>query len=127
MAMDYNVIGRRIRSIRQERNMKQEALADKIDVSVAFMSRIERGSTQVSLKRLIQIAEILNVSPGYLLTGSNIESKDYLKQEFRQLLEKCTPEQQRLIYQIAEIVSETDFGHEEEQVYVKRTRGYNVR
>ena len=127
MAMDYNVIGRRIRSTRQENNMTQEQLADKIDVSVAFMSRVERGSAQINLKRLIQIAEILNVSPGYLLTGSNVESKDYLKEEFRQLLEKCTPEQQRLIYQISEVISKTDFGHEQEPVYIKRTRGYNVR
>ncbi len=126
MAMDYSVIGRRIRTLRQERKMKQEQLADSIDVSVAFMSRIERGSTQINLKRLIQIAEILNVSPGYLLTGSNVESKDYLKEEFRQVLENCTPEQQRLIYQISELVSKTDFG-QGQPVYIKRTRGYNVR
>ena len=119
MAMDYSVIGRRIRTLRQERKMKQEQLADSIDVSVAFM-------TQINLKRLIQIAEILNVSPGYLLTGSNVESKDYLKEEFRQVLENCTPEQQRLIYQISELVSKTDFG-QGQPVYIKRTRGYNVR
>ena len=112
MLPDYTVIGRRIKNIRLEQNLKQEELADKIDVSVAFMSRVERGRSQVNLKRLTQIAEVLNVSPGYLLTGSNTTSKDYLKEDFRQLLEKCTPEQQKLIYQISELVSKTRFESE---------------
>ena len=88
MLPDYSVIGRRIRSTRQERNLKQEELADKIDVSVAFMSRVERGKSQVNLKRLTQIAEVLKVSPGYLLTGSNVASKDYLREDFKILLER---------------------------------------
>ena len=107
MLPDYSVIGRRIRSTRQERNLKQEELADKIDVSVAFMSRVERGKSQVNLKRLTQIAEVLKVSPGYLLTGSNVASKDYLREDFKILLERCTPQQQKLIYQLSELVSKT--------------------
>ena len=35
-------------------------------------------------------------------------SKDYLKEDFRMILEKCTPEQQKLIYQISELVSKTN-------------------
>lgn len=83
-------------------------------MSVAFMSRIERGNSKINLKRLTQIAETLNVSPGYLLTGSNTASKDYLREDFRQVLEKCTPEQQRLIYKISELVSKTNFEDEED-------------
>ena len=109
MSPDYIVIGRRIKNTRIARNLTQEELADKIDVSIAFMSRVERGSSQINLKRLTQIAEILNVSPGFLLTGSNTASKDYLREDFRQVLDRCTPEQQRLIYEISELVSRTNF------------------
>ena len=91
-------------------------VADKIDVSVAFMSRIERGNSKVNLKRLTQIAETLSVSPGYLLTGSNTATKDYLREDFRQVLDKCTPEQQRLIYAISELVSRTNFKEEEDDI-----------
>ena len=108
MSPDYSVIGRRIKNTRLEQNIKQEALADKLDVSVAFISRVERGTTKINLKRLTEIAEVLNVSPAYLLTGSNTVSKDYLKEDFRIILEKCTPEQQKLIYQISELVSRTN-------------------
>lgn len=108
MSPDYGIIGKRIKNLRIEKKMKQEQLADKLDISVAYMSRIERGNGKINLKRLIQISEILKVSPSYLLTGSNVASKDYLKQDFYQVLEKCTPEQQKLIYQISELVSKTN-------------------
>ena len=114
MSPDYSVIGRRIKNARLEQRLTQEELADKIDVSIAFMSRVERGTSQIHLRRLTQIAEILKVSPGYLLTGSNVASKDYLKEDFREVLEKCTPEQQKLIYQISELVSKTNFESEED-------------
>lgn len=114
MAPDYSVIGRRIKNRRIEQNLKQEDLADKLDISIAFISRVERGNSKINLKRLTQIAEILNVSPGYLLTGSNITSKDYLKEDFRELLDRCTPKQQRLIYQIAELVNKMNLGDDEE-------------
>lgn len=109
MAPDYSVIGKRIKEARNEQNMTQEELADKLNISVAFLSRVETGKTQINLKRLTQIAEILKVSPGYLLTGSNTTSKEYLKEDFRLLLERCTPEQQKLIYKISELVSRTNF------------------
>lgn len=114
MSPDYNVIGRRIKTARIEHNLTQEELADKINVSVAFMSRLERGNSKINLKRLTQIAETLGVSPGYLLTGSNTISKDYLKEDFKQILEKCTPQQQKLIYEISELVSKTYFGDGEQ-------------
>ena len=108
MSPDYSVIGRRIKTARLEQNIKQEEIADKLDISVAFMSRVETGRAKLNLKRLTQIAEVLNISPAYLLTGSNTVSKDYLKEDFRIILDKCTPEQQKLIYEISELVSRTN-------------------
>ncbi len=63
MIPDYSVIGRRIKESRLEQNMTQEDLADRIDISVAFLSRVETGKTHVNIKRLTQIAEVLKVSP----------------------------------------------------------------
>ena len=119
MSPDYSVIGRRIKEARLEQKIKKEELADKLNISVAFMSRVERGTSQINLKRLTQIAEILNVSPGYLLTGSNVASKDYLKEDFRKILEKCTPKQQKLIYQISELVSRTTLENEENTIEIE--------
>ena len=37
--------------------------------------------------------------------GSTEESKIYLKNEFQELLSECTPDKQKLIYNIAKIVA----------------------
>ena len=109
MAPDYSVIGKRIKEARNNQNLTQEELADELNISVAFLSRVETGKSHINLKRLTQIAEFLKVSPGYLLTGSNTTSKDYLKEDFKNILDKCSPEQQKLIYEISELVCKTKF------------------
>ncbi len=50
MALDYNIIGERLKQARLYKKLTQENLAEKLDVSVAFLSRIERGSSLISLK-----------------------------------------------------------------------------
>ena len=69
MAIDYSVIGSRIKQARLAKNMTQEDIADKIDISVAFLSRVERGNSHINLKRLSEFCTILNVSEGYILSG----------------------------------------------------------
>lgn len=108
MLPDYNIIGEKIKEVRQEKNMTQEQLANKLQLSVTFLSRVERGNTNINLKRLLQISEILDVSPGYILTGSNVNIKRYLKAEFAEIVDKCNIKQQKLIYQISKLIYESE-------------------
>ena len=55
MALDYSIIGERLKQARMSKRLTQEKLAEKLEVSVAFLSRIERGSSHVNLSRLNQI------------------------------------------------------------------------
>lgn len=105
MAIDYSVIGERLKRARKEKHMTQEQLAEKIDVSIAFLSRIERGSSQINLKRLSQICEILDVTEGDILNGVSSKSAKYLDNEFVDLLKNCSSNQQRLIYDIAKVIA----------------------
>lgn len=106
MAIDYNVIGERIKKARKDKHLTQEQLAEKIDVSIAFLSRIERGSSQINLKRLSQICGILEITEGEILNGTSSKSTKYLDYEFANLLKNCSSEKQRLIYDIAKVISE---------------------
>lgn len=65
--VDYSLIGRKIKDARKKKGMSQEQLAEKMDVSIAFVSRIERGTSQITLRRLTQICEILDTSEGEIL------------------------------------------------------------
>ena len=106
MALDYNIIGERLKKARIDNNLTQEKLAEKLDVSIAFLSRIERGRSHISLKRLSQICDILGISEGSILNGSSNNSNTYLVSEFDDILKNTTPEKQKLIYKIAKIINE---------------------
>ena len=108
MAIDYTIMGERIKKARLEKQLTQENIAEKLDVSVAFLSRIERGSSHINLKRLQQLCSILDVSEGYLLSGTSEDSKNYLNKDFQELLEKCNPEQLKLIYNLDKTVVESE-------------------
>lgn len=109
MRIDYKVIGERIKEARIKCKYTQEILSEKLDLSIAYLSRIEKGRAEVNLKRLTQICDILNVSIGELLTGTSVESDRYLDRELYETLVTCTPEKQRLIYEIAKLVSQSTF------------------
>lgn len=106
MVIDYEIIGKRIRAERVKQKLTQEDMAEKIETSIAFYSRIETGRAHINLARIIEIADILNIAPGYFLTGIEEEADDYLYKDFKMILEQCTPKQQKFIYRMAEIVSE---------------------
>ena len=112
MAIDYSVIGSRIKQARLAKNMTQEDLADKIDISVAFLSRVERGNSHINLKRLNQLCDLLDVSEGYLLSGASSSSENYLDKEFTDLIKSVSPEKQKLIYNVAKAIAETDMEEE---------------
>ncbi|MBO5413363.1 MAG: helix-turn-helix transcriptional regulator [Clostridia bacterium] len=59
MALDYTIIGERIKLARTKKKLTQEKLAERLDVSVPYLSRVECGDASINLKRLSQICELL--------------------------------------------------------------------
>ncbi len=106
MAIDYSVIGERLKRARKEKHFTQEQLAEKLDVSIAFLSRIERGSSQINLKRLSQVCEILDITEGEILNGVSSKSSKYLDADFANLLKNCSSEKQKLIYDVAKVIAD---------------------
>ena len=104
MALDYSIIGERLKGARLAKNLTQEQLAEKLDVSVAFLSRAERGNVKINLSRISQICDILDVSISNILTGTGSNSKDYLTEDFSNLLKNCPPDKIKLIYDIAKVI-----------------------
>lgn len=106
MAMGFVIIGNRIKQARKSKGFTQENLAEKMDVSIAFLSKIETGKMHINLERLSQICNLLSVTEGEILNGASVKSNDYLIPEFYDLLKSCSPENQKLIYDIAKLISE---------------------
>lgn len=53
--------GQRVREIRKMKGLSQEAFADLAGVDRSYMGQIERGEQNVSLIKIYQIAQVLNV------------------------------------------------------------------
>ena len=56
-------LGEKVRSVRHERGLTQESLASSLDISVAYVSLIERGGRNPPYTTVIAIANALGVSP----------------------------------------------------------------
>ena len=60
--VDYVAIGRRVKFYRKIANLTQADVAERLGISVSYISQIECGHTDVSLKRLDEIASIINTN-----------------------------------------------------------------
>lgn len=91
-------IGHRIASRRKKMNIKQNVLAEKLDISNNHMSGIENGKEKPSIPLLAKICDSLNVTPDFILLGnmhSNRVSKD-----LSDLLQLCSDEEIELIMKL---------------------------
>src|SRR6187402_213265 len=59
-AMDV-AVGRRIRDLRRVREFSLETVAARTDLSIGFLSQIERGLSSPSLRVLATLADVLGV------------------------------------------------------------------
>lgn len=59
--IDYVLIGNKIKKERIKKKYTQEQMAERMDISVAFYSRIERGLSGIRLERIVEICNILNI------------------------------------------------------------------
>ncbi len=106
MSLNYSIIGVRLKKARINKKITQQQLAEMLNVSVPYISRIECASTNLSLKRLSEICALLDVSEGEILQGALSESPSYLTAAFSDLFQNCPSEKMDLIYKIAKVIIE---------------------
>ena len=104
MAIDYLSLGKRIQSRRKLCNFTQENLAEKISVTVGYISQIERGITKVNLDTLSKIAEALDCEPAEFLTGTTKQIPSYLSEDFNKVFSKLNPANKKIVLEISEVV-----------------------
>jgi transcriptional regulator with XRE-family HTH domain len=62
-----DVLGKRLRNLRKEKKWTQKYVANKMDMSVPAISKIESGNTDINFSRLQQIALIYDLTTAELL------------------------------------------------------------
>ncbi len=100
MSVDFGLIGSRIKSERKAVGKTQEWLAEKIDVSVGYISQIERGITKISLETLAEICSVLGSDISYLVSGSAKSQIGYLQNEFTERFSELSERDKFLILEL---------------------------
>ena len=59
MNIDYKLVGERIKRARKSKGITQENMAERLNVSIGYVSQVERGVTKISLDLLVAISIIL--------------------------------------------------------------------
>ena len=79
MESDILRIGRKIRDLREDMDIKQIDIANQIPMSQSSYSKIERDEQEPNLEQLRRICQILRLNPSYLLsldTYPEVKEKD---------------------------------------------------
>ena len=96
----YIEFGRRLAFIRQNSNLSQSQIAQKLNISQATYAWYEKGVRKIPLEIIVQLSKILNISPTILILGDEANIvKDYTisEQELIKKYRQLTAEQQGAI------------------------------
>ena len=88
--IDYTIIGKRIQTRRQEQNITQEKLAERVGISVVYLSKIENGRVYPTLETLSNICTELDTELSAILSNTVIARKDYANERVLELFNSCS-------------------------------------
>lgn len=97
-----NIIGAKIKTLRKEKSLTLEQLAEQIGSGKGYIWEIEnKGVKRPSAEKLALIAKALDVTTDYLIDDDRTEVDETLKKEvFFRKLDKLDPEDQERIMEM---------------------------
>lgn len=104
--VDYQLIGKRIKELRKSKRITQEMLAEMLDISVSYISRIERGIVKISLETLVKTAAALDMPPSYFLDGIYTKTSAYLNDDLAEITKHFSAGKMKLLSEIAKNIRE---------------------
>jgi transcriptional regulator with XRE-family HTH domain len=111
--LDENVaMGKRIAQLREANGMTQKQLADRAGISVTFLSEVENGKRNISMGKLVSIAEELETTTDYLARGAHSGSRPRVADKFPPDLSNAAEEmgwsfaEAKTLLQVRELVLE---------------------
>lgn len=102
--INYNAIGKYIRKNRDRLGMTQETLAEKINVSIPHISRMENGSAKPSLQTLVDICNALNITIDDLMQESVPAAKEKRSGPLLEILASCSEAELDMITDVVKVI-----------------------
>jgi transcriptional regulator with XRE-family HTH domain len=84
------ILGKNIKFLRTHKGLTQAVLAEKTDISIIFLSSIERGVKYPKVETLARIAQVLEVEVFELFKGDLVpfDSKELVSRLFKDITDK---------------------------------------
>lgn len=100
-------IGKRIRQIREEKEMTRDQLAANAEITSKFLYELENGKKGLSAITLLKVANALSCSCDYILLGVKSRDGSYGSETFdTQLLKGFNEKQCKIISEILQLLLE---------------------
>ena len=90
--MGLENLGKRIREERLKKGLTQEQLAEKVYISLNFMS-LKKKKKNMSVQTLVNLASVLDVSVDYLLNDSIKFCEDKISEQISQNLQSLNDDE----------------------------------
>ena len=121
-------MGKRLAQLREDKGMTQKQLADRAGISVTFLSEVENGKRNISMGKLLSIADELDTTSDYLARGTHSDSRTRTVDKFPPDLSDAAEEkgwsfaEAKTLLQVRELVLErrTPNGAEVPKNYTKQ-------
>lgn len=107
--LDFKAIGLKIKERRKSLKITQEAIANELDVNASHISNIECARANPSLTALIKIANILQCSVDYFISGEytykiDKEKEKSLEDKIMEKLQYCDAEKKEKILKMIDLL-----------------------
>lgn len=87
----YRLFGDRVRELREKRNVTQEELGRRVDLSRTSITNIEKGRQRVLLHQMVSIASALEANPEELMPPASTAVEDLtLRPDIASVVEKIS-------------------------------------
>lgn len=83
------MLGERLKELRKKRNLKQEEVAEAINISRQAYAKWETNGAEPSITFLIELAKFFNVSIDYLCGHTYIKVSYYKDERLCKYVNKC--------------------------------------
>ena len=83
---NFEIIGQKMKRARISKNITQREFADKLGVSVGYISQLESGKKCFNIKRLKEVSKILEKPVSYFIDGADIDANKAMIDEIEGIL-----------------------------------------
>jgi len=92
MAISTAAAGKKLQEARKKKKLTQAQIAEAIELSVTQVSRIENGARSITLEKLSELCDLLEISVVEVLTEAETTEHPAYGLRFIEIANGCSPE-----------------------------------